>query len=89
MVHTRLSSVDLKIFDLPTSKKVTISNNSSNDSSNIVNSNNSVVTIVCETQTQVVEATQDAKGYLGTSEASTEEVADLNGKTLNELEKLQ
>ena len=88
MVYTRLYPVKMKKYDLSTNKNVSISNSNCDDCSNIVNSDNSVVTIVCETQTQVVEATQDTKGYLGTSEALSEEVADLDGKTANELEKL-
>ena len=88
IIHTRLSSVIKKKYDLPTSKKVTISYNSSNDGSNIIcNSDNSVITLVCKTQTQVVEATQDIEGYLATSEALIEEVADLDGKTANDLDK--
>ena len=40
--------------------------------------------IVCETQTQVVEATQDIQVSFAASEAPTEEVVDLGDKTANE-----
>ena len=44
---------------------------------------------MCETQTQVVKATQDPQVSFVASEAPTEEVADLGDKTANRLEKLQ
>ena len=88
MVHTRLSSVKKKKYVLPTSDNITNINNGSNDdSTNTINTDSSIK-IVHETQTQVVEATQDAQVYIGASEAPTDELADLGDKTANELEKL-
>ena len=89
MVHTRLSSVKKKKYNFTTSKIVRNSNNGSNYDSNIVNSDNSVITIVSETETQVAKATQDVERYFATSEALTEGVANLGCKMANELEKLQ
>ena len=65
-----------------------MSNNNNNYDSNIVNTDN-YIKIECETQTQVVKATQDAEVSFAASKAPTEEVANLDDQTTNKLGKLQ
>ena len=87
MVHTQFSTVKKKKYVLPTSNNITNINNDSNDDSlNIVNTDSSIK-VVLETQTQVVEATQNVAGYLATSEELREGLANLDDKMTDELEK--
>ncbi len=77
-----------KNYILPTNNNLINENNISNADSNILNTTNSIL-IASETQTQLVEATQDPQVSFVASEAPTEEVANLGDKTANGLEKLQ
>ena len=66
MVHTRLSAVKKKKYSLPTISNFSNNINDNDGVSNNVNDSTDDITIIAETQTQVVEATQNhdqAYGY--------------------------
>ena len=87
MVFTRLAAVKKKKYNLPT---VTNYNNNIMDNdgvSNNVNSSTDDITIIAETQTQIVEATQYQDVTCGYPKAPTEDVVDLGEVATTELKK--
>ena len=87
MVFTRLAAVKKKKYSLPTINNFNTSKMNDNaDVSNSVNSTDEI-TVIAETQTQIVEATQNTDVFYGYPEAPTEDVADLVQTHATELEK--
>ncbi len=75
-----------KKYNLPT---VSNFNNNTNDNDGVSNNVTSTddITIIAETQTQIVEATQNPDVACGAPKAQTEDVVDLGKITTAELQK--
>ena len=87
MVFTRLAAVKKKKYNLPTVSNFNSKMNDNDGVSNNVNDSSDDIKIIAETQTQVVEATQNTDVFYGDPEAHTEDVVDLEEIPITELKK--
>ena len=87
MVHTRQSTVKKKKYILPTNNNLNNINSNNDEVSNLVNGTDSI-TVVPETQTQIVDVARGPEVSFGAPETPTKDAAGLCGKTAaDELEK--
>ena len=88
MVFTRLAAVKKKKYNLPTVSNFNSKMNDNDGVSNNVNDSTNEIIIIAETQTQIVEATQNTDVLYGYPEAPTEDLADLGEICTTKLKKL-
>ena len=77
MVFTRLAAKKKKKYSLPMVSNFDIKMNVNDGVSNNVNDSTINITIIAETQTQIVEATENTDVFYGHPVAPTEDVVDL------------
>ena len=87
MLFTRLAAVKKKKYNLPTVSNLNSKMNDNDGVYNNVNDSTDDITIIVETQTQVLEAIQNTDVFYGHPVAPTEDVVDLEEIPTTELKK--